>query len=162
MNLLLTTDAVGGIWRYAVELSHGLAKRGHTITLAIVGPHASSAQTAELHPRVRPVQTNLPLDWLADSPTDLDHASTTLAGIDADIALLHAPALLRHRWPIPVAIMAHSCLATWFEAVRGGPVPPTTPGAPKPPPPASTAPTPSPPPPKRSPPPSAASTGCRT
>ena len=124
MNILLTTDAVGGIWRYAVELSHGLAKRGHTITLAIVGPPASQAQTAELHPRVRPVQTNLPLDWLAGSPTDLDHASTTLAGINADIALLHAPALLRHRWPIPVAIMAHSCLATWFEAVRGGPVPP--------------------------------------
>jgi glycogen(starch) synthase len=123
-HILLTTDAVGGIWRYAVELSRGLAECGHPVTLAIVGPAASLAQTAELHPRVRPIQTNLPLDWLAERPADLDHASAVLAGIAADIALLHAPALLRHRWPIPVAIMAHSCLATWFEAVRNGPVPP--------------------------------------
>jgi glycosyltransferase involved in cell wall biosynthesis len=124
VNILLTTDAVGGIWRYAVELSRGLAEHGYSITLAIVGPPASPSQLAELHPCVRPLQTSLPLDWLAGHPTDLDYASTILAGIEADVALLHAPALLRHRWPIPVAVMAHSCLATWFEAVRAGPVPP--------------------------------------
>ena len=122
--MLLTTDAVGGIWRYAVELSNGLVAGDRAVTLAVVGPAASQAQLGELHPGVAVVQTGLPLDWLAGDPAELDGASRSLAAIEADVALLHAPAYLRHRWPIPVAVMAHSCLATWFEAVRGGPVPP--------------------------------------
>ncbi len=122
-RILLTTDTVGGVWRYAVELSRGLAARGHPITLATVGPPATAFQSAELAPGIALVQTGLSLDWLADDPATLDHASRTLAALEADIALLHAPAYLRHRWPIPVAVMVHSCLATWFAAVRGGPVP---------------------------------------
>ncbi len=122
-RILLTTDTVGGVWRYAVELSRGLADRGHPITLVTVGPPTTASQAAELAPGVALVQTGLPLDWLADEPAMLDQASRTLAALEADIALLHAPAYLRHRWPIPVAVMVHSCLATWFAAVRGGPVP---------------------------------------
>ena len=122
-RVLITTDAIGGIWRYAVELSRGLAAHGTPITLAVVGPNPSEAQVAELPATVTLVKTNLPLDWLATAPAELDHASQTLAAIPADIALLHAPAYLRHRWPIPVAVMAHSCLATWFAAVRGTGVP---------------------------------------
>ena len=122
-RILLTTDTVGGVWRYAVELSRGLAAAGHAITLATVGPPASAVQTADLDPGTALVQTGLPLDWLAETPASLDHASRILAAVEADVALLHAPAYLRHRWPIPVAVMVHSCLATWFEAVRGGPVP---------------------------------------
>ncbi len=78
----------------------------------------------ELSPGVTLVTTGFPLDWLATTQADLDQASHELAAIPADIALLHAPAFLRHRWPIPVAVMAHSCLATWFDAVRASPVPP--------------------------------------
>ena len=111
------------MWRYAVELSAGLAALGHAVTLAVVGPHATADQAAELLPGIRLVQTGLPLDWLAETPADLDRASHALAALDADLALLHAPAFLRHRWPIPVAVMVHSCLATWFDAVRGSAVP---------------------------------------
>lgn len=120
---MLTTDSVGGIWRYAVELSHGLV-RFHDVTLAVVGPPATAAQAAELSPLVALVQPGLPLDWLADTPACLGHASRMLAAIDAEMALLHAPAYLHHRWPIPVATVVHSCLTTWFAAVRGGVVPP--------------------------------------
>ena len=122
----MTTDAVGGVWRYAAELSRGLAERGAAVTLAVVGPPATAAQQATLAPGVRLVQTGLALDWLAERPSDLDDASHALANLcgQVDAALLHAPALLRHRWPAPVAAFAHSCLATWFDSVRGGPVPP--------------------------------------
>ena len=122
-RVLLTTDSVGGVWRYAVELSRGLINH-HDITLAVVGPPATKHQMSELPAAVTLVQTGLPLDWLAEAPAYLDHASRTLAALDADMALLHAPAYLRHRWPVPVATVVHSCLTTWFAAVRGGPVPP--------------------------------------
>ena len=122
----MTTDAIGGVWRYAVELSRGLAERGCAVTLAVVGPPAAPSQRAELAPGVRVLDTGLPLDWLAERPADLDRASFALATLarDADVALLHAPALLRATWPVPVVAFAHSCLATWFDAVRGGPVAP--------------------------------------
>jgi glycosyltransferase involved in cell wall biosynthesis len=123
VDILLTTDAVGGVWQYTVELAHGLARRGHRLTVATVGPAATPGRCAEL-PSCTLVQTGLPLDWLAGSPGELDAASRILAGIPAGIALVHAPAFLRHRWPIPVATIVHSCLATWFAAVRGGAVPP--------------------------------------
>ncbi len=122
----MTTDAVGGVWRYAAELSRGLAASGRAVTLAVVGPDATAAQRGELAQGVRVVSSGLPLDWLADRPAALDRASATLADWcgAADVALLHAPAMLRHRWPVPVVAFAHSCLTTWFAAVRGGPVPP--------------------------------------
>src|SRR3546814_3716322 len=38
--------------------------------------------------------------------------------------LLHTPALVSAgRYPCPVIALLHSCVATWWEAVRGGPMP---------------------------------------
>jgi glycosyltransferase involved in cell wall biosynthesis len=128
-SVLITTDAVGGVWRYAVEVSRGLAARGCRVVLAVLGPAPSPAQTAEAAEidGVRLIRTGLPLDWLAATPSDLDRASEALAELAStvEVALLHAPALLgRGAWPVPVVVVAHSCLTTWWEAVRGSPVAP--------------------------------------
>jgi glycosyltransferase involved in cell wall biosynthesis len=128
-SVLITTDAVGGVWRYAVEMSRGLAARGWRVVLAVLGPAANPAQIAEVAEinGVRLVCMALPLDWLADTPSDLDRAAEALAELAStmEVALLHAPALLgRCAWPVPVVVVAHSCLTTWWEAVRGCPVAP--------------------------------------
>jgi len=129
-RLLVTTDAVGGVWRYAVDLAGGLAERGIGTVLAVLGPPASAAQRgeAEAVPNLRLVQTGLPLDWTADGPADLAHASGRLAALAALTGVsavhLHAPALVGSvRWPVPVVAVAHSCVGTWWRAVRGGPMP---------------------------------------
>ena len=36
-RLLMTTDAVGGVWTYALDLAHDLTKVGVTVSLAVVG-----------------------------------------------------------------------------------------------------------------------------
>ncbi len=129
-RLLMTTDTVGGTWRYSVDLAEGLAERGVRTVLAVLGPSASSAQRAEAEavPGLRLVDTGLPLDWTAATPLELARASERLAGLAALAAMnsvhLHAPALLgAARWPAPVVAVAHSCVATWWRAVRGGPMP---------------------------------------
>ena len=129
-RLLLTTDAVGGVWRYAIDLASGLAGRGIGTVLAVLGPPASAPQRAEAEaiPNLRLVQTGLPLDWTANTPADLAHASgrlATLAALTGVSAVhLHAPALVGSaRWPVPVVAVAHSCVGTWWRAVRGGPMP---------------------------------------
>ena len=129
-RLLMTTDAVGGIWRYSVDLAEGLAGCGVQTVLAVLGPSADPAQRAEAEavPGLRLVDTGLPLDWTAAAPSELARASEHLAGLaalaGADGVHLHAPALVgAARWPAPVVAVAHSCVATWWRAVRGGPMP---------------------------------------
>ena len=126
-RLLLTTDAVGGVWRYTVDLARGLAERGVESVLAVLGPAPSAAQLDEVRDitRVTPVQTGLALDWTAESPAELAAASERLAGLAALMGVtgvhLHAPALMGEaRWPAPVVAVAHSCVGTWWRAVRGG------------------------------------------
>ena len=129
MRLLLTTDAVGGVWRYSIDLAQGLAARGHEVVLAVLGPAPSQAQHGEAkHDRITLALTGLPLDWTAPDPAALTHTSTrlaTLARLTAATTIhLHAPALVGNaQWPVPVAAVTHSCLGTWWAAMREGPPP---------------------------------------
>jgi len=123
-RVMMTTDAVGGVWRYSMDLARGLTRRGWTVRLAVLGPPPDPTQRAEA--RVELVETGLQLDWTAESPAELERVSASLAQVAAgtDVALLHAPALLGDAaWPAPVAAMVHSCVGTWWRAVRGGPLP---------------------------------------
>lgn len=129
-RILITTDAVGGVWRYAVELASGLAERGIGSVLAVMGPRANPAQRAEAEAirGLTLVETGLPLDWTAADPAALAAASDGLralaAGSGVRSAHLHAPALVGSLpWPVPVVAVAHSCVATWWRAVRCGPLP---------------------------------------
>ncbi len=126
-RLLLTTDAVGGVWRYSLDLARGLADCGTETVLAVLGPAPDAAQVREMRavPKLTPVQTALALDWTAQTLAELAAASERLAGLAALTGVtgvhLHAPALVGEaRWPAPVVVTAHSCVGTWWRAVRGG------------------------------------------
>ena len=46
MKILMTADAVGGVWTYALDLAVGLAPRGVEVVLAVLGPAPSPRQRA--------------------------------------------------------------------------------------------------------------------
>ncbi|MDT7952190.1 MAG: glycosyltransferase family 4 protein [Acetobacteraceae bacterium] len=125
-RLLMTTDAVGGVWRYSLDLTEGMGARP---VLAVLGPSPSAAQRDEAAGLgLTLIDTGLPLDWTADDPAALNEATAALQDLAAERRVasvhLHAPALAgAWRWPMPVVAVAHSCVATWWEAVRGGPLP---------------------------------------
>lgn len=128
---MVTTDTVGGVWRYAVEVAAGLAGFGGKVTLVSMGPSPSPAQRAEALAieGLTFVETGLPLDWTAPDQAALDAASARLREIAAEAGVrsvhLHAPALVGEApWPVPVVAVAHSCVATWWRAMRGGELPP--------------------------------------
>jgi glycosyltransferase involved in cell wall biosynthesis len=129
-HVLMTTDAVGGVWTYALDLSQGLAERGVGVTLAVLGPSPSSAQRAAVEDlaSVALIDTGLPLDWLEDDAAALDGAGRALAvlaqGRGADLIHLNSPALAAGvRFPAPVVGACHSCLASWWSAVKAGELP---------------------------------------
>ncbi len=129
-RILVTTDAVGGVWRYSMELCSAWAERGIDIVLAVLGPAASAAQRREAAaiPGLVLLETGLSLDWTAGDVQELEQVCEDLAAIARRQAVssvhLHAPALLGHAdWPVPVVAVIHSCLLSWWQALRSGPPP---------------------------------------
>ncbi len=129
-HLLMTADAVGGVWTYALDLARGLAPQGTRTTLAVLGPGLDAVRRdeAEAIAGLSLVETGLPLDWLAASEAEVLRAGQAIADLarrtGADLVQLNAPALTAAaRFPCPVLGVCHSCLATWWRAVRGGAMP---------------------------------------
>jgi CDP-paratose 2-epimerase len=130
LRLLMTADAVGGVWTYALDLAAGLAPAGVQTTLAVLGPAPGEAEKAEARaiPGLDLVETGLALDWTAQAPQEIRAAGAMLADLasEAGAALvqLNSPALAAGvRFPVPVVGVCHSCLATWWAAVRDGEMP---------------------------------------
>ncbi|MBV9590303.1 MAG: glycosyltransferase family 4 protein [Hyphomicrobiales bacterium] len=135
-HLLMTVDAVGGVWSYALDLVRGLLDRAvldHEIrvTLAVLGPRASDAQRVEASgiAGLDLIETNLPLDWLSDSEADVKRAANGIAKIareiGADLVQLNGSPLSGvTSFSIPLIAVHHSCLATWWAAVKREPLRP--------------------------------------
>jgi glycosyltransferase involved in cell wall biosynthesis len=126
LKLLMTADAVGGVWTYAIDLARGLAPLGVRTTLAVVGPspHLSQASEARAVSGLELIDTGLPLDWTADDPRVVRSAGAALTAIaasaGADVVQVNSAALAAGAdFGVPLLIAAHSCVATWWAAVRG-------------------------------------------
>src|SRR5688572_22112756 len=109
MRLLMTADAVGGVWSYALDLASGLAAHGVETTLAVLGPAPAQDQlaAADAVPGLRLRQTGLALEWLAGSARDLAGSGPVLAALAREVGadLVHlstaAPAAFA-AFPAPV------------------------------------------------------------
>lgn len=129
IRVVMTTDAVGGVWRYALDAAAELRGDGVAVTLVGLGPRPDDRQNAEVE------TAGIPLFWL---DTDLDWTVDDFAGarcvglaLDAFVRnlrphLLHintpalAPFVSAH---VPQLVATHSCLATWWQATKGTPLP---------------------------------------
>ena len=128
--VMLTTDAVGGVWRYSVELAGQFSQRGIGVLFVVMGPAPNGAQRREAReiPGLRLIGTDLPLDWLASTPHEVCASARQLARLaavsDAGTVHLHSPALIGDaEWTRPTVAVAHSCVATWWQAVHGDALP---------------------------------------
>lgn len=126
IRVLMTSDAVGGVWQYATDLAAGLAGHGVETLLAVLGPPPDPAQVAAAGaiPGLRLLHTGLPLDWLSDESCTRE-AARKVAEIarreNADLVHLNSPTLAADQaFPVPVVAVAHGCLATWWDAARPG------------------------------------------
>jgi glycosyltransferase involved in cell wall biosynthesis len=127
-RVLMTVDAIGGVWRYALDLAAELSGHDCEIVLAGLGPQPSAAQRTEAE-RIGTVEwLDTPLDWMTEREADLD---TLPAEIDRlvrryaiDLVHLNAPSQAYGMPPtFPVVAVSHSCVVTWFHAVRHASLP---------------------------------------
>jgi glycosyltransferase involved in cell wall biosynthesis len=122
-RLFLTADAVGGVWQYATELTRALAPLGYQVTVALLGPPPSPAQRGALDGATL-VETGLALDWVAADAATVLETGAAIARLAeahrADIVQLNQPALAAGgAFAMPLVAVAHSCVGTWWRAVRG-------------------------------------------
>src|SRR5690554_4687797 len=90
-RILMTLDAVGGVWRYSMELARALKPLGVDTLFAGFGPGPSPEQECEAMGIGDLVWTSQPLDWMAKDERALDIIGPTLEELaDAyDIDILH-------------------------------------------------------------------------
>ncbi|OAP50425.1 glycosyltransferase family 4 protein [Sinorhizobium saheli] len=127
-RIIMTVDAVGGVWRYALDLAEALRDAGVETVFAGLGPGPSAEQRREAA-RIGTLEwLAAPLDWMVDDESGLDAVPALLA----ELALKRSVDLLHLNLPsqaaglaveMPVVAVSHSCVATWFDAVRGSGLP---------------------------------------
>lgn len=126
MRVLMTADAIGGVWSYALDLSRILIARGVEVVLAVMGPAPTDTQRDEaagisnLELRHRPFD----LEWFQGvSGLEITESSAWLRKIarehDVDLVHLNGYAQAAADWEIPVLVVAHSCVYSWWKSVYG-------------------------------------------
>jgi glycosyltransferase involved in cell wall biosynthesis len=128
LTLLLVTDAVGGVWVYSLELARALRPLGIETVLAVMGPSPTEKQRDEAAD-FRLIDTGLPLEWLDTDPGELARAGEALARLadaeSAEIVQTSSAALLADAdFSQPCIAVQHSCVASWWAAVKGTSLPP--------------------------------------
>lgn len=126
-RVLMTTDTLGGVWAYALELCRGLGQRGVEVVLAALGPPPDAQQRAAARglDNLTVCAAHYRLEWMRDPWEDVERSGDWLQGLEA----LHRPDVIHLNtlchgslsWQAPALVVAHSCVGTWHQAVRGRP-----------------------------------------
>src|ERR1700712_2738547 len=124
MRLMMTTDAVGGVWSFSSALAGKLAEAGVNVLLVSLGPTPSPAQRELLsrHPGISLVETDLLLEWRDPGASDLKRADAVLSaiarGFSPDIIHFNGYREATLDWNVPTVVVAHSCVNSWAAACR--------------------------------------------
>jgi glycogen synthase len=124
MKVLMTADAVGGVWTYALDLSAALAQHDISVVLATMGPRPNAAQRAAVQgmSHVKLVESDHRLEWMADPWRDVSAAGEWLLDLArreaADVVHLNGYSHAALPWQRPVVCVAHSCVVSWWHAVH--------------------------------------------
>ena len=126
-RLLMTADTIGGVWTYAVELAHALQEV--EIALVTMGKPLNAEQRRQARElsNVEVYESNYKLEWMENPWVDIEKAGTWLLQIEREIRpnLVHLNNFTHGTlpWSIPHIIVGHSCVASWWHAVKKVPIP---------------------------------------
>lgn len=125
MKILMTTDTLGGVWTYCMELCAALKPHGVDIILATMGRKLSPIQHRQLQ-RLANVQlreSEFRLCWMEDPWDDIEEAGEWLLALEREVEpdLVHLNDLGHGNlpWQSPVLLVGHSCVFSWWDAVKG-------------------------------------------
>ncbi len=117
MRVLIVADVVGGVGTFVHELTQGLTRLGAEVHLALIGRDASAVAPAAASCELR----DLKLEWMPDPWRDVEATSEWVG----ELIARHRPGVVHMNTfapvpdtSIPVLLTVHSCVVTWWRAVR--------------------------------------------
>src|SRR5688572_6052780 len=128
-RILMTADTVGGVWTYALELIRALEQHSAQVLLATMGRGLSPEQTCELSElsNVELAESNYKLEWMENPWRDVEAAGEWLLSLERDFQpdLIHLNGYAHGAlaWHAPVLIVGHSCVPSWWKAVKREQIP---------------------------------------
>jgi glycogen synthase len=130
-RILMTADAVGGVWTYALELCRGLEQHGIEVVLATMGPRPRAEQRRDVQKlsNVFLEESSFALEWSDQPWEEVDRAGDWLLDLEVryepDVVHLNGYAHGALPWNVPVLVVGHSCVLSWWRAVKGESAPAT-------------------------------------
>lgn len=121
----MTTDTVGGVWVYALELAQALTAHACEVALATLGGYLSPSQVREVAriPRLTLYESDFKLEWMNDPWADVDEAGVWLLALGQEVQpdVVHLNNYVHGAlpWSAPVLMVGHSCVLSWWQAVKG-------------------------------------------
>ena len=128
-TILMSADCVGGVWTYAMELIRALDRYGISVVLATFGRKLSPAQAREAAMLINAevCESAYKLEWMEDPWPDIERAGEWLLEIEEefrpDLVHLNHYAHGTLPWKAPLIVVGHSCVLSWWRAVRGEAIP---------------------------------------
>jgi glycosyltransferase involved in cell wall biosynthesis len=127
VKVLLVADAVGGVFTHAVELARALTASRVKVVLATEGAELTPDRRRAVAALAGVVHEGRPyrLEWMPDPWDDVAASGRWLLALEdrerPDV--VHTCELAHGALPFraPKLVAGHSCVASWFEGVRGAP-----------------------------------------
>src|SRR4051812_3280173 len=130
LRVLMTTDTVGGVWSYSVELCKALLPFGVHFYLVTTGAPMQAAQRKDVESleNVTVYETDFLLEWMENPWESIDASGSWLLQLEEELQpdLIHINGYVYGSlaWKAPVIVAAHSDVYSWFLAVKGTLPPP--------------------------------------
>lgn len=124
-RVLMTTDTIGGLWSYALDLAGGLAQSGTRTVLATLGRRLTDGQRADAAavPGLILEESDFRLEWMPEVGEDVSWSGDWLLELERrhcpDIVHVNGYAHAALPWQAPCVAVAHSCVLSWWRAVHG-------------------------------------------
>jgi glycosyltransferase involved in cell wall biosynthesis len=121
MKVLMTTDNIGGVWTYSLSLAHGLKSLRVEVVLCVIGDPLTAGQRDELE-GLDYFHILSKQEWMDDPWGELEKAGVELMRIkdivQPDLMHFNTYTLAGLKWDVPVLVAFHSCVLTWWQAVK--------------------------------------------
>jgi glycosyltransferase involved in cell wall biosynthesis len=125
LKIMMTSDTIGGVWTYTVDLCRALQDYPVEIHLLTFGAFPTKAHHIQLNElsNVHLYESNFKLEWMDDPWRDLENALQWMNRIYLKVRpdLLHFNnyGQAAEFWNTPSVTVLHSCVQTWWKSVKG-------------------------------------------
>lgn len=124
-KILMTTDTLGGVWTYTLELVKALENYNVQVVLATMGRTLSNHQKQQAFQlnNLQVEESSFKMEWMKQPWEDVNRAGKWLLELEKK----HSPDLvhLNHyahavlSFSVPVLVVAHSDIYSWWNHVKG-------------------------------------------